>query len=72
MTRRKKHSGTGCPVREGAAVEALFRVQPVPLLPLLELSLADLETERLFIRNHRGTYFHNGEGDFQFSDVEEE
>jgi len=35
-----------------------------------ELSLADLEAEHLFVRNHRGEYRHTGVGDFQYTDAD--
>lgn len=35
-----------------------------------ELSLADLEAEHLFIRNHRGEYCHTGVVDFQYTDID--
>lgn len=36
----------------------------------LELSLADLEAERLFIRNSRGDYEHTGLGEFEYADTD--
>ena len=33
-----------------------------------ELSLADLEAERLFVRDHRGEYSHTGVVDCQYTD----
>lgn len=42
----------------------------VPSLYRWELSLADLEAERLFVRNHRGEYCHTGVVDFQYTDLD--
>lgn len=42
----------------------------IPSLYRRELSLADLEAERLFIRNHKGEYCHTGVVDFQYTDID--
>ncbi len=44
--------------------------QRVASLYRWELSLADLEAEHLFIRNHRGEYCHTGVVDFQYTDLD--
>ena len=46
------------------------RQQSVPNFFRWELSLADLEAEHLFVRNHRGEYRHTGVGDFQYTDTD--
>ena len=46
------------------------RQQSVPNFFRRELSLADLEAEHLFVRNHRGEYRHTGVGDFQYTDAD--
>ena len=44
--------------------------QPAASLFRLELSLADLDAERIFRRNGRGDFLYSGSGEFQYSDDE--
>lgn len=57
-------------VKTGTVNKHQVKKLSVPSLYRWELSLADLEAERLFIRNHRGEYCHTGVVDFQYTDAD--
>ena len=59
------------PLETGAVNEFQVRKLSVASLARFELSLADLEAERLFVRNHRGEYYHSGVTDFQFTELDD-
>lgn len=56
--------------KTGTVDKYQVRKLSVPSLFRWELSLADLEAEHLFIRNHRGEYCHTGVAGFQFTDLD--
>ena len=56
--------------KTGAVNKHQVKKLSVPSLYRWELSLADLEAEHLFIRNHRGEYCHTGVVDFQYTDLD--
>lgn len=56
--------------KTGTVDKYQVRKLSVPSLFRWELSLADLEAERLFVRNHRGEYRHTGVVDFQYTDLD--
>ena len=56
--------------KTGTVNEFQVKRLALPSIARMELSLADLEAERLFVRNHRGEYCHTGVVDFQFTDLD--
>lgn len=56
--------------KTGTVDKYQVRKLSVPSLFRWELSLADLEAERIFIRNHRGEYCHTGVAGYQFTDLD--
>lgn len=49
-------------------LDAWLERKPVASLFRLELSLADLDAERIFRRTGRGDFLYSGSGEFQYSD----